>query len=90
MSIKKYAVYGTTTITVKKIIKVDASKDLDESDIIRIAEDEFEGLTEFADGSVGAYDDDVELSADCGVEFECCEEEECTEDDYNDYYDEED
>lgn len=65
----KYTVYGTAKIGISIIVDAD-----DDEDALRKAEEEFDGLTNYAGNGgsgklVGTTQSSVELNADCDVDF---------------------
>ena len=72
---KKYRVFGHTTVTVSTVIEVADDEELDEEEIYERASDVFSGIGAFAgnggfDKVIGVYGGKDSISADEEVEFD--------------------
>ncbi len=72
---KKYRVFGHTTVTVSTVIKVSDDEELDAEEIYARASDSFEGIDAFAgngglDKLIGVHSGTDSISADEEVEFD--------------------
>lgn len=75
---KRYRVYGTVTVTVETLVEMPDNKDYSEEEVFAKAEEEFEGIDNYAgnggiDKLIGVVNDDDSIQSDGEVMFTYCE-----------------